>query len=271
MSKDPAFLFYSSDFLAGIQDLNMIERGQYITLLCLQHQKGHLSDKLIKLAVADAAADVMAKFRQDPAGLWYNERLDQEIEKRQVHNKKQSERAIEGWKKRKNDTAAHTPADAAAMPLEDVNANEIINTSKELCKIFGKEFLQPKERMPAEANWYTTIEEQAKEILTVLKPDDAANQIQAYVRYCGSKDRKLIGKNYKAAETILSSNWLELLGEKKARAPDYISNAEVDFQNLTPEAWHDMYKWQLKNDEAFKKHFNGKLSPHQPVGINDKR
>ena len=93
MAKDPAFLFYSSDFLSGIQDLTMEERGQYITLLCLQHQKGHLSSKAIKLATADATADVMAKFRQDSAGLWYNVRLDEEIEKRKVHTQKQSERA----------------------------------------------------------------------------------------------------------------------------------------------------------------------------------
>lgn len=123
MAKDPAFLFYSSDFLAGIQDLTMEERGQYITLLSLQHQKGHLSEKIIKLSVGNAAADVMAKFRQDSAGLWYNPRLDLEKEKRQAHSKKQSERAKEGWKKRKTNTTA----DAAALPLEDVNENEIEN------------------------------------------------------------------------------------------------------------------------------------------------
>jgi len=124
MAKDPAFLFYSSDFLAGVQELTMEERGQYITLLCLQHQKGHLSEKIISLAAAYATADVMAKFRQDPAGLWYNERLDEEIEKRKVHSSKQRDRAKEGWKKRKNDAAAYTTADAAALPLEDENVNE---------------------------------------------------------------------------------------------------------------------------------------------------
>jgi len=51
MAKDPAFLFYSSDFLSGITDLTMEERGQYITLLCLQHQKGSLSEKTIRLSV----------------------------------------------------------------------------------------------------------------------------------------------------------------------------------------------------------------------------
>lgn len=121
--KDPAFLFYSGDFLAGVQDLTMEERGQYITLLCLQHQKGHLSEKIIRLAVADAAADVMAKFRQDENGLWFNSRLQIESEKRVAHSEKQRKRAIEGWETRKSKATAYTTADAAALPLENVNRN----------------------------------------------------------------------------------------------------------------------------------------------------
>jgi hypothetical protein len=123
--KDPAFLFYSSDFLSGIQDLTMEERGQYITLLCLQHLKGHLTEKTIMLTChGNAAADVMAKFRRDPAGLWYNERLEEEIQKRRTHTDKQRERAVNGWQKRKNNTTAHAAASPAALPLENENEDE---------------------------------------------------------------------------------------------------------------------------------------------------
>lgn len=125
MYKDPAFLFYSSDFLTGMQDLTMEERGQFITLLCLQHQKGHLSDKMIRIAVGDAAADVMAKFRQDSGGLYYNVRLESEIEKRKISAEKQRQRATEGWKKRKKDAVADTTAYAAALPLVNENENVI--------------------------------------------------------------------------------------------------------------------------------------------------
>lgn len=124
MAKDPAFLFYSSDFLTGMQDLTMEERGQYITLLCIQHQKGHLTEKMIRIAVGNAAADVLAKFRQDSGGLYYNERLDIEIEKRRASAEKQRQRAVDGWEKRKKDTAVNTTAYAAAMPLENENVNE---------------------------------------------------------------------------------------------------------------------------------------------------
>jgi len=121
MAKDPAFLFYSSDFMMGVSDLTMEERGQYITLLCLQHQKGHLPAKAVAIAAPNATADVMAKFVKDEKGRFFNERLEVEREKRSSHTEKQRQRAIDGWKKRRGEAGA----DAAALPLE--NENEIEN------------------------------------------------------------------------------------------------------------------------------------------------
>ncbi len=141
MAKDPAFLFYSSDFLSGIADLTMDERGQYITLLCLQHQKGHLTEKMIRLCCGNAAADVLAKFKKDENGLYFNERLDIEIKKRESHGEKQRQRAIDGWKKRKEsniEEIKQSHGKAAAMPLEDENENEDINENRN--RIENKKF-----------------------------------------------------------------------------------------------------------------------------------
>jgi len=150
--KDPAFLFYSSDFLAGVQDLTMEERGQYITLLCLQHQKGRLTEKMIRLCCGNATADVLAKFHQDEDGLFFNQRLEIEVGKRKAHAEKQRTRAIDGWKKRKNqncdtDATASTTAYATAMPLENENRNEneiIVEDANEK-KVTRKKFVKPEE------------------------------------------------------------------------------------------------------------------------------
>lgn len=83
MAKDPAVLFYTGDFLNGCTDLTLEERGQYITLLCLQHQKGHLSEKTIRLTVGSVSVDVLSKFERDDDGLYFNERMEEEIVKRQ--------------------------------------------------------------------------------------------------------------------------------------------------------------------------------------------
>lgn len=50
MSKDPAFLFYSKDWLEGTAELMPDEKGVYIDLLCHQHQKGSLPSETERLA-----------------------------------------------------------------------------------------------------------------------------------------------------------------------------------------------------------------------------
>ena len=42
MSKDPAFLFYSKDWIEGTIEMLPQEKGVYIDLLAHQHQKGSL-------------------------------------------------------------------------------------------------------------------------------------------------------------------------------------------------------------------------------------
>ncbi len=120
MTKDPAFLFYSSDFLTGVSDLTMEERGQFITLLCLQHQKGPLSEKLMRLQCGGIPnADVLAKFRIDKNGLYYNVRIESEKERRAKHSAKQRDNAYKRWNK-DNNTSKQTLSNgnAMAMPLE---------------------------------------------------------------------------------------------------------------------------------------------------------
>lgn len=85
-NNDPSFLLYSSDFLTGIADLDFTERGYYITLLCLQHQKGTLTDKLVRLSIgtpfANLSKDLQGKFKVNKDGTIYNSRLQDEINKR---------------------------------------------------------------------------------------------------------------------------------------------------------------------------------------------
>jgi uncharacterized protein YdaU (DUF1376 family) len=186
MAKDPAFLFYSNDFLAGVQDLTMEERGQYITLLCVLHQKGRINDKTIRLCVGNAAADVLAKFRQDSAGLWYNERLEIEIEKRRAHADKQRLRATEGWKKRKNEENSKTEVshgNATAMPLEDVNENRNENVITNKSKKEKAEIVLPfnsAEFVNAWDNWKTYRKQSGKPYRSELSEQAALKKLSNY-------------------------------------------------------------------------------------------
>lgn len=109
MAKDPAFLFYPGDFLVGVSDLTMDERGQYITLLCLQFTKGHLSEKVMKIAVGKISADVLAKFVQDEDGNYYNERLEHEITKRQKYSESRSLNGSKGGRPKKEIKESEKP------------------------------------------------------------------------------------------------------------------------------------------------------------------
>ena len=113
-NKDPAVLFYTSDFLVGVSGLTMQERGQYITLLCLQHQSGHLTEKEIELAVGKPSADVMKKFIRDDDGRYYQHRMEIESIKRANYTSSQSEKGKKSAEKR----ASKSTAVATAVPTE---------------------------------------------------------------------------------------------------------------------------------------------------------
>jgi len=50
MGKDPAFMFYSKDWIEGTADMMPDEKGIYIDLLAYQHQRGGLPIDTLRLA-----------------------------------------------------------------------------------------------------------------------------------------------------------------------------------------------------------------------------
>lgn len=97
--KDPAFLFYSESFLVGVMYMTDEEVGQYIKLMCIQHQKGHIPDSVMKRNLPA----VREKFVQDDDGNWYNERLEFEIERRAKYTNAMRENGRKGGRPKKNE------------------------------------------------------------------------------------------------------------------------------------------------------------------------
>jgi hypothetical protein len=85
MAKDPAFLFYTSDFLTGTLTMTDEQVGKYIRLLCLQHQKGSLSEKDMLFICKSYDEDIFCKFVKIESG-YYNQRLKDESEKRSKYS-----------------------------------------------------------------------------------------------------------------------------------------------------------------------------------------
>ena len=150
MGKDPAFLFYSSDFLTGTMLMSDAEVGRYMRLLCLQHQKGHLSEAEV-FKISKRNEKVLSKFLRDKEGFYYNKRMDEEMTRRAKHSENQRENAYKRWGRDRCD------GNAMAMPLENANAN--INIKKDKGVVGGEE--------PT----LEQVKEFAKEINALTNPD----------------------------------------------------------------------------------------------------
>jgi hypothetical protein len=184
MAKDPAFLFYSSDFLNGVADLTMEERGQFITLLCLQHQKGTLTDKTIRLSLGSVSVDVLSKFSKDKDGNFFNERLSEEIEKRIQFTESRRNNGSKGGRP-KNNTKPLGLAKHNLMEDVNENENEDININKSKCTF-----------------------DQVYEYMAIrIGTDQAKIEAEKFVNYYTSNGWK-VGKNPMKSWGAAANNWI---------------------------------------------------------------
>jgi len=139
-SKDPAFLFYSSDFLTGTMFMTNEQIGIYIRLLCSQHQHGGIIDKISFNSMVGTNEIVKSKFVESELG-FYNIRLMEVMELRNKKSNNISDAVKSIWEKRKNGI----PLKKNGIPLKSqkdskgklkkndgilmgtVNENEIVN------------------------------------------------------------------------------------------------------------------------------------------------
>ena len=130
MAKDPAVLFYTSDFLIGVTDMPFLERGYYITLLCLQHQKGHLSEETICFTLGlnsfSQIPKVMEKFVKDKNGLYYQHRMEEETQKRAAFTESRRNNGKKGGRPPREDVDDKNHMD---NHMENENENENVNVN----------------------------------------------------------------------------------------------------------------------------------------------
>jgi len=130
MAKDPAFLFYSQDFLTGTMFFNDAQTGIYIKLLCAQHQLGGIIAKDSFNAVVGDNNIIRSKFIETDDG-FFNQRLMEEMEKRSIKSTNLSANAKVRWDKHKeaiqSKCKSNAKASAKHMPIEDEIENEDVN------------------------------------------------------------------------------------------------------------------------------------------------
>lgn len=98
--KDPAFLMYSGDFIAGTQHMNCAEVGAYVRLLMYQHQHEQIPndiDKMMRITLIQNRkeflkiwGEISCKFKSISVNHLVNERLTKEIEERKKSRPKKT-------------------------------------------------------------------------------------------------------------------------------------------------------------------------------------
>jgi hypothetical protein len=121
MAKDPAVLLYTQDFLVGTLSMTDEQRGKYIYLLCLQHQKGKLTLVDLKYKLTDEDIEVAERFPLQADGYYYNQRMYDEALKR----KNYTESRRNNRKKKDTDIISETYVNR----MENANAN--VNDNKD--------------------------------------------------------------------------------------------------------------------------------------------
>ena len=128
MAKDPAFLFYSNDFLTGTYTMSDEQVGKYIRLLCLQHQKGTLSQTDMDKVCGKYDKDIYDKFVKLDNGYVNQRLLEESIRRNNYCDSRRNNRK----KKIVDNAQSHVTDMLYHMENENENENNLITN------VFGK-------------------------------------------------------------------------------------------------------------------------------------
>lgn len=267
-TSNPYFKFFTSKWLSGdILECSLTAQGLFVNICALYWSKaGSLTLSKIQKKfprkqkyINELVSEGIMKISGDTIEILF---LDEQLTERGTVSHKNKDNANKRWNKGNNDaTALPNKCDGIPIAVPDTCQLEKIredknNIASACCLVFGKDYKQPEERINGEANFYSDIDYQVDVILGVYKSDSVA-QIKAYIKYCQTTKRKLIGTAHKLAETIISSDWIKLNnpGEHFKPPDNPFKDAEANKKLWTDDAWRKHY-WHMMDNPEFKKHFN---------------
>lgn len=134
MAKDPAFLFYSQDFLVGVMTMSFEDRGKYITILSLMHQQGRMTEETIRLLVGSISDTLRLKFSQDEKGLLFNSRLEEETEKRQKFTESRRINGLSGGRPKGKKPNGKPKKNLVVKHMDNHMEDEIVNVNESIFK-----------------------------------------------------------------------------------------------------------------------------------------
>jgi hypothetical protein len=230
--KDPAFLFYPSDFNDGTQDFTNEEVGAYIRLLLFQFSQGRLSLDRVRRKLGydfEKLWPILSpKFKTDSNGLYFNERLETESAKRKAFSESRRNNINKRYEKEVSYTS--TTYEGTSVPhMENENGNSIelggvgeIPTPEPQKEPISTPRKKKVIAMP-------TIEEMRAYFIQCNYPLEKLNQIFRY--YSDANWTKSNGNKVVDWKRTIDNNWFPNM-VKPAKAP--ISNTPIPKQEYRP-------------------------------------
>ena len=195
--KNPAILLYTADFLIGTASFTDEEVGQYARALFYQHQEGgYLSDDFINRMFPTGLFPVVkSKFKESDKGL-YNERMKEEIERRNRYSLSRSNNKRKKGKPLSNKRVTRKTYDVEKsskfqqhMETETETENEnkdvkdIYNSYPSKCPVKG-----------SSTGKCNKNKKQIKKLLKIHTPKILTDLIKKYIQDCTDNNRYI--KNF---------------------------------------------------------------------------
>jgi hypothetical protein len=194
--KDPAFLFYPEAFITGTLLMTDEQVGKYIRLLCLQHQQGHMPEEDMINICKSYDKRIFSKFTLDEDGLYFNERLQKEIDKRKAYAESRGNN--KRGKKKSYENHMKIICESQENHTINTNTNKDISLDKELKTVSGtKKTVKHKY-----AEFVQMTEEEHNKLLDELGDYGAQSCINILNNYKGAN-----GKKYKS-DYLAIRNWV---------------------------------------------------------------
>ena len=197
MAKDPAVLFYTSDFLSGTSFFTDEQKGQYITLLCQQHQLGSIPENHMIFICKSYDSPVMKKFVKDESGNYYNVRMREEGEKRANYCSSRGNNKKGHYKDINKDNHMKIISKSYENHMENIDRNEVANTTK-TSKRTTKTSTINKDFEEVWINYPNKLGKNAAQRhfkATVITPEDyqdICTALDNYIEYCKKIEPKFI-------------------------------------------------------------------------------
>ena len=144
MAKDPAVLFYTSDFLSGTYTLTDEQVGKYIRLLCLQHPKGKLTDQDMYRVCGTYDSEIFCKFIKED-DFYYNKKMYDETNRRKSYteSRRNNRNSVKNTKNDESYDPSYDESYVKHMETETVtiNGNDLfINNILEYRELLGDSY-----------------------------------------------------------------------------------------------------------------------------------